>query len=168
MPRAANKLPASYPMLLKDIKSRIRFAQIKAAISVNRELIELYWDIGKLITARQKKEGLGKSVVERLSSDLRKEFPQISGFSSRNIWRMRSLYLTWTEEIRKLTQAVAVLNGENLPLPVAEIPWGHNILLLEKLKSPSKRLWYAVKDFQASGRCSRVQNNEKIAQEISG
>jgi predicted nuclease of restriction endonuclease-like (RecB) superfamily len=132
-------------MLLKDIKSRIRSAQIKAAISVNRELIELYWDIGKLITARQKKEGWGKSVVERLSSDLRKEFPQISGFSSRNIWRMRSLYLSWTEEIRKLTQAVAVLDGENLPLPVAEIPWGHNILLLEKLKSPSKRLWYAVK-----------------------
>jgi predicted nuclease of restriction endonuclease-like (RecB) superfamily len=58
---------------------------------------------------------------------------------------MRSLYLAWTEEIRKLTQAVAVLDGENLPLPVAEIPWGHNILLLKKLKSPSKRLWYAVK-----------------------
>jgi hypothetical protein len=103
-------------------------------------LIELYWDIGKLITARQKNEGWGKSVVERLSADLRNEFPQISGFSSRNIWRMRSLYLAWTEEIRKLTQAVAVLDGENLPLPVAEIPWGHNILLLEKLKSPSKKL----------------------------
>ncbi len=145
MPRSFNKLPASYPMLLKDIKSRIRTAQIKAALSVNRELIELYWDIGKLITARQKKEGWGKSVVERLSADLRNEFPQISGFSSRNIWRMRSLYLAWTEEIRKLTQAVAVLDGENLPLPVAEIPWGHNILLLEKLESPSKRLWYAVK-----------------------
>ena len=55
MPRSFNKLPASYPMLLKDIKSRIRSAQIKAALSVNRELIELYWDIGKLITARQKK-----------------------------------------------------------------------------------------------------------------
>jgi predicted nuclease of restriction endonuclease-like (RecB) superfamily len=58
---------------------------------------------------------------------------------------MRSLYVSWTDEIRKLTQAVAVLDGENLPLPVAEIPWGHNILLLEKLKSPQKRLWYAVK-----------------------
>jgi predicted nuclease of restriction endonuclease-like (RecB) superfamily len=122
---AITKLPASYPVLLKDIKSRIRSAQIKAALSVNRELIELYWDIGKLITARQKNEGWGKSVVERLSADLRNEFPQISGFSSRNIWRMRSLYLAWTEETRKLTQAVAVLDGENLPLPVAEIPWGH-------------------------------------------
>ncbi len=71
-------------------------------------------------------------MVERLSADLRNEFPQIAGFSSRNIWRMRSLYLSWTEGIQKLTQAVAEIDGENLPLPVAEIPWGHNILLLEK------------------------------------
>jgi predicted nuclease of restriction endonuclease-like (RecB) superfamily len=145
MPRAAKKLPTGYPTMLADIKSRIRAAQIKAALSVNRELIELYWDIGKLITTRQKMEGWGKSVVERLSGDLRNEFPQIAGFSSRNIWRMRSLYLAWTEEIRELTQAVADLDGENLPRPVAEIPWGHNIHLLEKLKNPSKRLWYAIK-----------------------
>ena len=145
MPRTANKLPSSYPAMLEDIKSRIHAAQIRAALSVNRELIELYWDIGKLITARQKNEGWGKSVVERLSADLRNEFTQIAGFSPRNIWRMRSLYLAWTKGIQKLTQAVAELDGENLPLPVAEIPWGHNILLLGKLKSPSKRLWYAIK-----------------------
>jgi predicted nuclease of restriction endonuclease-like (RecB) superfamily len=131
--------------MLEDIKSRIHAAQIRAALSINRELIELYWDIGKLITARQKNEGWGKSVVECLSADLRNEFPQIAGFSPRNIWRMRSLYLAWTKGIQKLTQAVAELDGENLPLPVAEIPWGHNILLLGKLKSPSKRLWYAIK-----------------------
>ena len=145
MPRTANKLPSSYPAMLEDIKSRIHAAQIRAALAVNRELIELYWDIGKLITVRQKNEGWGKSVVERLSADLRNEFPQIAGFSPRNIWRMRSLYLAWTKGIQKLTQAVAELDGENLPLPVAEIPWGHNILLLGKLKSPSKRLWYAIK-----------------------
>ena len=144
MPRAANKLPANYPMLLEDIKSRIRSARIKAALSINRELIELYWDIGKCITERQSQEGWGKSVVERLATDLRNEFLQISGFSSRNIWRMRAFYLAWTEEVQKLTQAVAVLDGENLPPPVAEIPWGHNILLLEKIKHPPERLWYAV------------------------
>lgn len=121
MPRAADKLPASYPMLLEDIKSRIRSARIKASISINRELIELYWDIGKCITERQKQEGWGKSVVERLATDLRNEFLQISGFSSRNIWRMRAFYLAWTEEVQKLTQVVAVLDGENLPQPVAEI-----------------------------------------------
>ena len=149
MPRDADKLPASYPMLLDDIKSRIRSARIKASISINRELIGLYWDIGKCITERQKQEGWGKSVVERLATDLRNEFLQISGFSSRNIWRMRAFYLAWTEDVQKLTQTVAVLDGENLPQPVAEIPWGHNILLFEKIKHPPERLWYAVntKDF---------------------
>jgi predicted nuclease of restriction endonuclease-like (RecB) superfamily len=145
MSGVANKLPASYPAMLKDVKSRIQAAQIKAALSVNRELIELYWDIGKLITSRQKMEGWGKSVVERLSADLRNEFPEITGFSTRNIWRMRSFYIAWTEGTQKLTRAVAQFDAENLPQPVAEIPWGHNILLLEKLKSPSKRFWYAVK-----------------------
>jgi predicted nuclease of restriction endonuclease-like (RecB) superfamily len=144
MSRTSDKLPASYPVLLEDIKSRIRSARIKAALSINRELIELYWDIGKCITERQKQEGWGKSVVERLATDLRNEFLQISGFSSRNIWRMRAFYLAWTEEVQKLTQVVAVLDGENLPQPVAEIPWGHNILLLEKIKHPPERLWYAV------------------------
>lgn len=84
-------------------------------------------------------------MVERLAIDLRNEFPEFSGFSSRNIWRMRAFYLAWTEEVQKMTQAVAVLDGENLPPPVAEIPWGHNILLFEKLKHPPERLWYAVK-----------------------
>ena len=145
MPRTADKLPESYPVLLEDIKSRIHSARIKAALAINRELIELYWEVGKCITSRQKKEGWGKSVVERLAIDLRNEFPEFSGFSSRNIWRMRAFYLAWTEEVQKMTQAVAVLDGENLPPPVAEIPWGHNILLFEKLKHPPERLWYAVK-----------------------
>jgi len=150
MPGAANKLPAGYPAMLKDIKSRIQEAQIKAALSVNRELIELYWDIGKLITSRQKIEGWGKSVVERLSADLRNEFPEITGFSTRNIWRMRSLYLAWTGGIQKLPLAVAKFDGENLPQPVAEIPWGHNIYLLEKLKNPSKRVKIRIESWSNS------------------
>jgi len=67
MPQTADKLPAAYPLLLKEIKDRIRLAQVKAALSVNRELIELYWGIGKSIVARQHNEGWGKSVVEMLS-----------------------------------------------------------------------------------------------------
>ena len=87
-----NKLPASYPAMLKDIKSRIQAAQIKAALSINRELIELYWDIGKSIVERQRADGWGKSVVERLSQDIRKAFPGIKGFSSQNLWYMRAFY----------------------------------------------------------------------------
>jgi len=131
MPRASTKLPSGYPTMLEDIKSRIRAAQIRAALSVNRELIELYWDIGKLITIRQKKEGWGKSIVEELSRDIKKEFPDITGFSTQNLWYMRAFYKAWTEELSNLQQVVG------------EIPWGHNIQLLSKVKDPLARLWYA-------------------------
>ena len=131
MLRAADKLPVTYPLLLEEIKSRIRSAQVKAALSVNRELIELYWGIGKSIVARQHNEGWGKSVVEKLSQDIRKEFSGITGFSPQNLWYMRAFYTAWTDEV------------QNLPQAVGEIPWGHNLQLLSKLKDPIKRLWYA-------------------------
>ncbi len=141
--RRGPDLPLEYPRLLEDIKQRIRTAQIKAALSANRELILLYWDIGRTIVAQQKDEGWGKSVVERLSGDLRKEFPGMGGFSPQNIWYMRAFYLAWTEDVKNLQQAVGELDGTNLPQIVGEIPWGHNIHLLSKLKSPVQRMWYA-------------------------
>ena len=143
MSRAAHKLPASYPAMLKDIKSRIRDARIKAALSVNRELIELYWHIGRSILERQRKEGWGKSVVERLSQDIQKAFPGIKGFSSQNLWYMRAFYSAWTEGISNLQQPVGDLDGKKLPQAVGDLPWGHNLQLLSKLKDPNKRLWYA-------------------------
>lgn len=123
-------LPVGYQEFFEDIKTRIRAAQIKAAISANRELIVLYWDIGKSIVERQKSEGWGKAVVDRLAADLCKEFPGIEGFSPRNVWRMRAFYLAWTDELvaqpaRKpaiLPQLASELDGRNLPQPVAEIP----------------------------------------------
>ncbi len=78
-------LPAGYPEFLADLKTRIRFAQVKAALSANRELILLYWDIGRRILERQQDEGCGTKVIDRLSADLRKAFPDIKGFSPRNI-----------------------------------------------------------------------------------
>jgi hypothetical protein len=74
--------PSAYARLLEEIESRLRTAQIKASLSVNRQLIELYWQIGKSIVERQRDEGWGKSVVERLSKDLQREFPGIAGFST--------------------------------------------------------------------------------------
>src|SRR5882672_12025749 len=88
-------LSTGYRGLLTDIKARIRVAQIKASLAVNRELIKLYWEIGRLIVNRQRAEGWGKSVVEKLASDIQKDFPGIEGFSPRNIWRMRAFYLAW-------------------------------------------------------------------------
>lgn len=137
--------PSGYDAFLRDLKERIHAARVRAALAANRELIALYWHIGKSIVERQRSEGWGKSVVDRLAADLQREFPGMEGFSPRNIWRMRSFYLAWTEEVGNLSQPVAELNGKNLPQLVAEIPWGHNVWLLEKLKDPATRLWYAAK-----------------------
>src|SRR6266700_2020084 len=91
-------LPADYPVFLESLKSRVQQAQTRAMLSVNRELIQLYWDIGRLIVERQEREGWGQSVVERLAADLRKAFPGIQGFSRDNIWRMRMFYLAYRSE----------------------------------------------------------------------
>ncbi|HYG36165.1 MAG TPA: DUF1016 N-terminal domain-containing protein [Clostridia bacterium] len=129
-------LPSSYANLLTDIKSRIRTAQLRAAISVNRELIQLYWDIGKIIAQTQEAEGYGKQVVAQLAADLRQAFPGMQGFSPRNVWRMRAFYLAWTQDTQKpqpsragldpkiMPQLVAELRDQNLPQAVAEIPCG--------------------------------------------
>jgi predicted nuclease of restriction endonuclease-like (RecB) superfamily len=85
-----------YLRFLNDIKSRIKSARIKAARLVNRELIDLYWNIGKIIVERQEQHGWGKAIVETLSKDIRKEFPGISGYSPDNLWRMRQFYLEYS------------------------------------------------------------------------
>ncbi|NET40244.1 MAG: DUF1016 domain-containing protein, partial [Cyanothece sp. SIO1E1] len=87
----------AYGALLGEIKQRIRSAQYEALRAVNRELIALYWDIGKILVSRQKGETWGKGVVEQLARDLRAEFPGVVGFSVRNIWNMRNFYLTYAE-----------------------------------------------------------------------
>jgi predicted nuclease of restriction endonuclease-like (RecB) superfamily len=153
-------LPVGYANLLTDLKARVRAAQLRAAVSVNRELILLYWDIGKIIVDAQNTKGYGKQVVEQLAEDLHTAFPKMDGFSPRNVWRMRAFYLAWTDESQKhqqpvgnldskiLPQLVAELDGQNLPQPVAEIPWGHNVWLLEKISNPILRLWYAHKTIE--------------------
>jgi predicted nuclease of restriction endonuclease-like (RecB) superfamily len=146
---------SGYRALLTDVKARIRVAQIKASLSVNRELIQLYWDIGVVIVSRQRSQGWGKSIVERLAADLQKEFPGMAGFSPQNIWYMRAFCLAWTDEVENLQRAVGESDREILqravgesspsapPAAVAQIPWGQNIELITKLKNPLQRLWYA-------------------------
>ena len=156
-------IPTGYAELLDEIKGRIRSAQIKAALSVNRELIELYWSIGRDIVQRQRCEGWDAKVIDRLAADLRSEFPEMSGLSRTNVYRMRAFYLAYESESEIVPQAVGQLvrgscpslstaipaqparelDGPILPQPVAEIPWGHNVDLIEKLKDQAQRLWYA-------------------------
>ena len=97
-------LPAGYAGLLADLKTRVRAAQLRAVVSVNRELILLYWDIGKTIVEAQKLKGYGKQVVERMAGDLQKEFPGMAGFSPQNVWFMRSFYLAWPAMPEKFSQ----------------------------------------------------------------
>lgn len=139
----ANALPKGYKEFVARLKNKIKTSQIKAATSVNRELIRLYWDIGKDIVERQEKDGWGSKTIEKIASDLQNEFPGVQGFSPRNVWRMRAFYKAYEEVDEILPQAVAEFAENGLPLALESIPWGHNAALLEKLESVKERLWYA-------------------------
>ncbi len=125
-------LPDNYPQLLEDLKTRIQQAQVKAALAVNRELVLLYWQIGNEILGRQQQQGWGAKVIDRLANDLRREFPSMKGLSPRNLKYIRALAETWPQE--QMVQAV-----------LAQIPWYHNIALMEKLSTNEQRVWYAQK-----------------------
>jgi predicted nuclease of restriction endonuclease-like (RecB) superfamily len=122
-------LPDSYPALLGEIKTRIQKAQYDALKAVNKELIALYWDIGRMIAERQKDSGWGKSVVEKLANDLRNEFPGIRGFSVQNLWYMRQLYVTYAEHTK-------------LQPLVGEISWAKHLVIMGRCKDDLQREFY--------------------------
>jgi predicted nuclease of restriction endonuclease-like (RecB) superfamily len=122
-------LPSHYLEVLEEIKERVRAARMRASLSVNRELIILYWEIGRLILHRQEAEGWGAKVIDRLSADLNREFPDIKGFSSRNLKYMRAFAEAYPA--RAFVQEV-----------LAQMTWYHNITLLEKVKDHVQREWY--------------------------
>jgi len=124
-----------YEAFLRDLKARIHSAQIKAALSVNRELVLLYWEIGSDIRLQQQKQGWGAKVIDRLAQDLRREFPNIKGFSPRNLKYMRAFAEVYPD--RQFVQQVA-----------AQIPWFHNCLILERLKNSAERTWYIRQTIQ--------------------
>lgn len=124
-----------YAKFVTELKKKIRSAQFKAALAVNRELIRLYWDIGKEIVERKEKDGWGSGVIDRIARDIQNEFPGIEGFSRTNMGRMRAFYLAYSI----CPQAVGKLEE----LPIFNIPWGHNIAIFEGVKSLEERLWYA-------------------------
>ncbi len=170
--KAASLLPSSYAPLLAELKTRVQTAQVRAALTVNRELIRLYWQIGRAILEAQQSEGWGAKVVERLAKDLSAEFPEMVGFSALNLQRMRAFYAAWTSAVpvetadpspRKaiVSQPVtelqltavnkpaspivsqAVTQLDEPPEPLALLSWSTNLILLHKLKDPATRLWYA-------------------------
>ena len=124
--------PSGYADWLVDLKARIHGAQQRAALAVNRELVLLYWQIGRDILARQAEQGWGAKVIERLAHDLRTAFPEMKGFSPRNLKYMRAFAEAWPDE--EFVQAV-----------LAQLPWYHQLALLDKLPSSEARRWYAAK-----------------------
>lgn len=124
-----------YILFLEQLKNKVQQAQLKASLAVNSELIRLYWDIGKAIVEKQEQEGWKAQIIEKLCKDLQSAFPGMQGFSRANIFNMRSFYLAYA----KVQQPVGFLKT----LPMLNIPWGHNILIITKIKNPEERLWYA-------------------------
>lgn len=153
----------NYASFLKEVKSRIQKAQVKANFAVNMELIILYWNVGRMVCAVQNSAGWGKRVIPRLSQDIKNEFPEINGFSVTNIKRMTLFYRVYTnfnligpqavgqlkksglKESKKSPQAVGQIQkaaNADLQHLVTGLPWGHNVLLMEKIKDHQEREWY--------------------------
>ena len=125
-------MPADYVQWLADIKNRVSAARHKAALAVNAELVSLYWHIGRDILQRQAAQGWGSKVIDRLGRDLREAFPEMKGFSRANLMYMRAFAEAWTDfEIVQQT--------------VGQLPWGHNVLLLNRIKEQEARLFYVQK-----------------------
>src|SRR5690348_4412384 len=129
MTKAVDKKPQGYEAFIGEIKERIRAAQVGAALAVNRELVLLYWSIGRDILARQAEKGWGARVIEHMAADLGRAFPGMTGFRLRNLRYMRAL-------------AEAYPDPEFVRQVVAQLPWGHNVRILDQVKEVRQREWY--------------------------
>jgi predicted nuclease of restriction endonuclease-like (RecB) superfamily len=125
----SSSLPEGIESFLGHLKERIQAAQVRAALAVNRELILLYWSIGRDILSRQETEGWGANVINRLAADLSRAFPEATGFRVRNLRYMRAL-------------AEAYSDSEFVQQVVALLPWGHQVRILDTVKKPEQREWY--------------------------
>ena len=124
-----NLINADYSNFIVEIKDKIRKSQYEAMKAVNKTLINLYWGIGQEIYMQQQEKGWGKSIVEVLAKEIKKDFPEVKGFSASNLWRMRNFYLIYKDT-------------ENLALLVREISWSKNIAIIEKCKNQLEREFY--------------------------
>ncbi len=126
---ASIEVVVGYDELLRDLKARIGQAQVRAALAVNSELVMLYWSIGRDILVRQQQQGWGAKVVDRLAADLRRAFPEMKGFSRTNLLYMRAFAEAYPDE-QFVQQAVG------------QIPWGHNVRILDQVKDVQAREFY--------------------------
>jgi predicted nuclease of restriction endonuclease-like (RecB) superfamily len=135
MNRSLTTRPEGYDRFLEDLKQRIRAAQLRAVLAVNRDLILLYWQIGREILERQGRASWGAKIIESLAADLHREFPAMKGFSRTNLLYMRAFAEAWPDE--PFVQQV-----------VGQIPWGHNLRILDLVKTRTEREWYVRQTVQ--------------------
>ena len=147
-----NTIPKSdvqYKQWLTDLKSRIRNSQIKAALKVNSELINLYWDLGKEIVSKQEQSQWGDGLIKQLSNDLQQEFPDMKGFSISNIKYIKQWYLFYYKGITIGQQLVGQLeNTFNIQDLVYQLPWGHNLRIIAQCKSLEEAIFYIHKTIE--------------------
>lgn len=142
------KSNADYKQWLIDLKKRIRQSQLKAVVKVNSELISLYWSMGEDIVEKQEKAKWGDGFITQLSKDLKEEFPNMQGFSVRNIKYIRQWYLFYNQKDKIGQQPVAQLDKEKVQQLVAQIPWGHNLKIVSKCKNIDEALFYINKTIE--------------------
>ncbi|MDL1975350.1 MAG: PDDEXK nuclease domain-containing protein [Deltaproteobacteria bacterium] len=130
VPLGETEMPDEYAAVLDELKNRIQSERLRVTLAANSAMVLMYWDIGKVILGRQERQGWGAKVIDRLSYDLKNAFPDMSGFSPRNLKYMRTFAEAWPE--REIVQRT-----------VAQIPWRSNLALLDKLEDHQTRLWYA-------------------------
>ncbi len=128
-----------FTQFVAEVKARIRSAQLEALRAVNKHLIDLYWNLGKMIVERQEEYSWGKAVVEQLAKELQIKFPGVSGYSTANLWRMRSFHLAYRD-------------NEFLAPMVREIGWSHNVIIFEKCKDDLQREFYLRATKNSAGR----------------
>lgn len=177
------KIDNSYKNWLKELKAKVHSAQIKAALAVNTELIQLYWGLGKMISEKFEESQWGDKVLQNISNDLKEEFPNVGGLSVRNLKYCKYFYNFYSTEIRQ--QAVAQLeNSENKTVQqlagqtntpdnkqstirqqaIAQIPWGHNILIFTKCKDIETALFYVHQTIE--NQWSRIVLKEQLKNQL--
>ena len=129
MPHSHHLIPSNYGATLKAIQQRVQQERTRVVLAANSAMVMLYWDIGRLILERQSEEGWGTKIIDRLARDLRKSFPGMQGFSSRNLRSMRGF-------------AAEFPNNAIVKQLVSQLPWGHVVRVVQRIKDPIAREWY--------------------------
>ena len=134
-PPPLSELPSDYVATLAEIKRRVREERLRVVVAASSAMVLLYWDLGRMILERQERAGWGAKVIDRLAADLREAFPDMKGFSPRNLLFMRGF-------------AEACPDREKVKQVVSQLPWGHVVRLVQRVKEPGVRDWYARQSIQ--------------------